>query len=359
MAWYKTGTINVTNGQTTVTGTDTKFATNARVGDGFNGPDGNWYEVTNIASETVIAIFPAYQGATIASSANYMIAPLQGYNKESADRLRAITDSLTVVTSVAGKTGNVVVDKYDVGLPNVDNTSDINKPINTATQTALNGKKNNFTVLPIAEGGTNATTASQALDNLGFSPFGKTLIDDADAASGRATLVAAKSGANNDIISLSGLTTALSVSQGGTGGNTQATARSGLGLGSAAAADIVGLMSSGAIIETGSSATGTWTKFADGTMITQHRGTLGVNITTPYGALFYGVQSALALPQTFVGDLPKLLLSVSGGPVAALWIGRQSVVTAASTGAFIVIAPSSLPNATMTIDIVAIGRWKI
>jgi len=154
------------------------------------------------------------------------------------------------------------------------------------------------------------------------------------------------------------LPSALPVAQGGTGGATQAAARTGLGLGSAAAADIVGLMSSGAIIETGSSATGTWTKFADGTMITQNRGTLGVNITTAYGALFYGVQSALALPQTFAGDLPKLWLSVSGGPVAALWIGRQTVVTAASTGAFIVMAPSSLPNAAMTIDIVAIGRWK-
>ncbi|MBF7978142.1 MULTISPECIES: tail fiber domain-containing protein [Rahnella] len=45
-------------------------------------------------------------------------------------------------------------------------------------------------------------------------------------------------GANNDITSLAGLTTALSVTQGGTGGNTQATARTGLGLGSAATATI-------------------------------------------------------------------------------------------------------------------------
>jgi hypothetical protein len=32
--------------------------------------------------------------------------------------------------------------KADVGLGNVDNTSDANKPISTATQTALNGKAN-------------------------------------------------------------------------------------------------------------------------------------------------------------------------------------------------------------------------
>ncbi|AWD90215.1 putative chaperone of endosialidase [Dickeya phage Sucellus] len=44
----------------------------------------------------------------------------------------------------------------------------------------------------------------------------------------------ASKGANADITSLSGLTTPLSVAQGGTGGNTQAAARTGLGLGGAA-----------------------------------------------------------------------------------------------------------------------------
>lgn len=44
------------------------------------------------------------------------------------------------VTSVAGKTGAVSLTKADVGLDNVDNTSDANKPISTATQTALNAK---------------------------------------------------------------------------------------------------------------------------------------------------------------------------------------------------------------------------
>jgi hypothetical protein len=37
---------------------------------------------------------------------------------------------------------DVTVTKADVGLGNVDNTSDLNKPVSTATQTALNGKAN-------------------------------------------------------------------------------------------------------------------------------------------------------------------------------------------------------------------------
>lgn len=93
MAWYKTGSITCTNGATSVTGTGTRFAANARVGDGLRGLDGEWYEIVNIASETTLGIYPAYAGPT-GTGTNYMIAPLQGYNKESADRLRGITDGL-------------------------------------------------------------------------------------------------------------------------------------------------------------------------------------------------------------------------------------------------------------------------
>ena len=68
------------------------------------------------------------------------------------------------VDSVAGKTGVVTLVKADVGLANVDNTSDVNKPISTATQDALNLKANAAdTVLtgiptaPTASVGTNTT----------------------------------------------------------------------------------------------------------------------------------------------------------------------------------------------------------
>ena len=46
----------------------------------------------------------------------------------------------TTVESVAGKSGVVTLDKNDVGLSNVDDTSDADKPVSTATQTALNLK---------------------------------------------------------------------------------------------------------------------------------------------------------------------------------------------------------------------------
>lgn len=53
-----------------------------------------------------------------------------------------ISSSDNLITSVAGKTGTVILNKNDVSLNNVDNTSDLNKPVSNATQTLLNNKQN-------------------------------------------------------------------------------------------------------------------------------------------------------------------------------------------------------------------------
>ncbi len=62
------------------------------------------------------------------------------YTKSQVDD--AIAGASGAVASVAGKTGAVTLVKADVGLGNVDNTSDANKPVSSATQTALNAKAN-------------------------------------------------------------------------------------------------------------------------------------------------------------------------------------------------------------------------
>jgi hypothetical protein len=49
-------------------------------------------------------------------------------------------DNTDIVSSVNGQIGSVVLTKSDIGLSNVDNTSDVNKPVSTAQQTALNLK---------------------------------------------------------------------------------------------------------------------------------------------------------------------------------------------------------------------------
>ena len=65
------------------------------------------------------------------------------------------------VTSVNNKTGAVTLAKGDVGLSNVDNTSDANKPISNATQAALNDKQSKITANGILKGdGTGTITAA-------------------------------------------------------------------------------------------------------------------------------------------------------------------------------------------------------
>ncbi len=89
------------------------------------------------------------------------------------------------------------------------------------------------TALPISSGGTGAVTNTQALQNLNGVPQtttvnGKPLSSNV-VLSNTDISGSAKSGANSDITSITGLTTALSVAQGGTGSNVAATALSNLG----------------------------------------------------------------------------------------------------------------------------------
>lgn len=70
------------------------------------------------------------------------------------------------VTSVNTRTGAVTLDKTDVGLGNVDNTSDTNKPVSSATQTALNAKQDTITGGATTIVSSNLT-ASRALESDG------------------------------------------------------------------------------------------------------------------------------------------------------------------------------------------------
>ena len=75
----------------------------------------------------------------------------------------------SAVTSVAGRTGAVTLTKSDVGLSNVDNTSDANKPVSSATQTALNAKEGTITAGTTAQvfrGDKTWVTADKALVGL-------------------------------------------------------------------------------------------------------------------------------------------------------------------------------------------------
>lgn len=90
------------------------------------------------------------------------------------------------------------------------------------------------TPIVVSDGGTGAVTASGARLNLGITAFADPIVTATSGSTVRTVIGAASSGANNDISSLTGLTTPLSVAQGGTGSTTASGARTNLGLGTMA-----------------------------------------------------------------------------------------------------------------------------
>lgn len=78
----------------------------------------------------------------LGAAADSMVAHLAALDPHPQYTTPAEAAAAAPVQSVAGRTGAVSLTKVDVGLANVDNTSDVDKPISTATQNALNLKLN-------------------------------------------------------------------------------------------------------------------------------------------------------------------------------------------------------------------------
>ena len=104
---------------------------------------------TEVRASTLTGLSTATNA--VITAADTMLSALGKLQKQ-------VSDNLSTLTSHTSNTSNPhSVTKAQVGLSNVDNTSDANKPISTATQTALNLKLN-------ATGG----TASGLILNDGF-----------------------------------------------------------------------------------------------------------------------------------------------------------------------------------------------
>ncbi|NDW31886.1 hypothetical protein [Salipiger sp. PrR007] len=88
MAWYRTGTVSVTNGSATVTGSGTAFVANVKVGEEFRLLGGDGYEVAAVVSDTQLILARSFTG-TSQSGQGYEIVPIKGFLKAAYDALTA------------------------------------------------------------------------------------------------------------------------------------------------------------------------------------------------------------------------------------------------------------------------------
>ncbi|GEM_PF-4042039 len=150
--WHRVGTITVTKGSKTVAGAGgTSWVENIRVGDALQGPDGRYYEVTNVASDTELSIEPAYMGNT-ASGQWYQILSILGQQKRLADRaaelvgavgllpgrMSAAEDAMLVKSANLSDLQNVKQSQINLGVIRTS-TGEVFNTDNCTTHTNANG----------------------------------------------------------------------------------------------------------------------------------------------------------------------------------------------------------------------------
>jgi hypothetical protein len=280
MPWLRTGTVSCTLNSTTVTGFNTGFIANSRVGDAFLGPDGRWYEVANIASDTALSILPAYLGATV-NGGSYALAPMQGYVKESADALRTLVNQFGARLAALGTTGN-----YDI--------------------------------LPVEKGGTGGANQADARTALGIGPL-----------AAFNSLAAAQAALN------------------GVGGYSRANA---LGVVSQS-----GGVPTGALMESGSTGTGQFWKYACGMMVCTLSESKSLSLTNPYGGSSYDL-ATWSYPAAFLaGTFPSTFLTAV---LSSRITDTSSSVNVTNTSAgFFVLDRNGVAAGGYALKWLAIGRW--
>ena len=116
------------------------------------------------------------------------------------------------------------------------------------------------------------------------------------------------------------------------------------------------------IVESGSNENGNWIKYNDGTMICTQRFEKTINIQTTWGSWYYGYVTCKNYPIAFVGDLPTVSCTVY--PKTSSWCFGQLVYssdgsqTLSNPGSVMCIRPTSQANVDVTVQIIAIGKWK-
>ena len=176
-------------------------------------------------------------------------------------------------------------------------------------------------------------------------------------------LIKALAGANSDITSLAGLTTALSVAQGGTGVKTLAALVTALlGAGVYGRSNIVGTVSdsaglpNGAAFESGTINGTRYVKLADGTLFQYKTVSIGGGTVTN-GNVFKSLSYDMgALAISPVGDWIVASYGISQAQGGG-WAGQQLFGAAGAWGSWSAYTSSAVTG-NVSIALIGIGRWK-
>lgn len=111
------------------------------------------------------------------------------------------------------------------------------------------------------------------------------------------------------------------------------------------------------IIESGSNANGNYIKYADGTMICTKSVIASTKIENPWGNLFESSQLDLGnFPVSFI-ETPVLSVNKTIG--RGSWLELVEGTTNSAIGnTYLVSAVSNTATTNITINIIAIGKWK-
>jgi len=132
----------------------------------------NWIEVGVVAPGQVGAVTSVNGKAGTVVLVTDDISAASSFNKYTTAsdiaKLAGIESfaQVNTVNSVNGKTGTLSITKTDLSIQNVDNTSDVNKPISTAVGTALALKRNIFDEALVKTANYNTSNNNAEADKL-------------------------------------------------------------------------------------------------------------------------------------------------------------------------------------------------
>lgn len=114
----------------------------------------------------------------------------------------------------------------------------------------------------------------------------------------------------------------------------------------------VGSVPTGAAMERGSNANGTWSRFADGTQICTHTIAMGAP-TAGSGAVFVSAPTTWTFPIAFLGG-SSMATSINDSQSEFVWFGIGQY---SSTNIILRCYSPTSSATTRTVNVIAVGRW--